>query len=201
MPRTEAANQRVREEQRGRILDGARTVFARRGLAATMAEVAVAAGVSQGLAYRYFANKDELFRALVAEAVQTEGPPQEWPDRPGERIAVLLSRLLAVRRERPEFFQLVDHVMSDPSTPADLVRMVERRGRYFTTELRRMIVEGQAAGEVAEGDPDQLVSVFVACIDGLSRFAQRSPEHARRHFPDAEILMRMLRPAAAERNP
>jgi AcrR family transcriptional regulator len=33
-----------------------------------MAEVAVAAGVSQGLAYRYFANKDELFRALVAKA-------------------------------------------------------------------------------------------------------------------------------------
>jgi AcrR family transcriptional regulator len=165
-----------------------------------MAEVAAAAGVSQGLAYRYFANKDELYRALVAEAMQTEAPPEEWPDRPGERLAVLLSKMLEGRREHPEFFNLLYHVMSDPSTPADLLRMVERRGKQFTTELRRLIVEGQAAGEVAGGDPDQLVTVIVACLDGLARIAQRSSEQAGRHFPEAEIVLRMLRPAAEDRN-
>jgi AcrR family transcriptional regulator len=199
VPRTEADNQRVREEQRARILDGARTVFARRGLAATMAEVAAAAGVSQGLAYRYFANKDELYRALVTEAMQAGVPQEEWPGTPGERLAALLSRLLQVRREHPEFFQLFDHVASDPSTAADLAQTMQRRGEHFTTMLRQLIVEGQAAGEIAAGDPDQLVTVIVACLDGLTRLAQRSPEQVRRHFPDTEIVLRLLRPGGEER--
>src|SRR5262245_10565427 len=58
MPRTEEANQRVREAQRAKILDGATAAIARKGWAATMADVAAAAEVSQGLAYRYFANKE-----------------------------------------------------------------------------------------------------------------------------------------------
>src|SRR5215468_10032538 len=101
MPRTEADNERVRDEQRARILDGARAVFARRGMAATMAEVAAAAGVSQGLAYRYFASKDELFRALVAEAMLSSDLPEAMSDAPSASLEFLVSRLLEVRRDHP----------------------------------------------------------------------------------------------------
>jgi AcrR family transcriptional regulator len=72
------ANERARQDARARILAGARVAFARKGMAATMADVAVSAGVSQGLPYRYFADKDTLVRALVTEAVQqadAEGLP------------------------------------------------------------------------------------------------------------------------------
>lgn len=43
---------RSQDAQRTNILEGARRAFARKGQAATMADVAQAAGVSQGLAYR-----------------------------------------------------------------------------------------------------------------------------------------------------
>src|SRR6266699_1752599 len=89
LPRSEAENQRVREAQRARIIDGARAVFAKKGLAATMADVAAAAGVSQGLAYRYFTSKDELVRALVAEAMRAApavDPNLESLATPGERL-------------------------------------------------------------------------------------------------------------------
>jgi AcrR family transcriptional regulator len=178
-----------------KILDGARRVFARRGLAATMADVAVSAGVSQGLAYRYFTNKDELFRALVEEGIRSsEGlSVLEIPGTPGDRLDFLVSALLKGRREHPEFFQLLHHVLCDEATPADLPKLVERRGREFRETLRQLIVEGQITGEVAGDDPDQLVTVIAACLDGLSRFALSHPEQSRRHFPDAEIIMRMLR--------
>jgi AcrR family transcriptional regulator len=166
-----------------------------------MAEVAAAAGVSQGLAYRYFANKDELFRALVAEAVQSGDPPAQWPGTPGDRLGVLISKTVEARREHPEFFQLLYHVASDEATPRDLLELVERRGRLFVAALRELIVEGQATGEVAGGDPDQLVAVLVACLDGLARLALSHPEQRERHFPDAEIVMRLLRPPAEQRNP
>src|SRR5215468_2908368 len=116
MPRTEADNERVRDEQRARILDGAREVFARRGMAATMAEVAAAAGVSQGLAYRYFASKNELFRALVAETMQWSDLRIDHTGTPGEQLRFLLTALLEARRDQPEMFQVMYHVLSDEAT-------------------------------------------------------------------------------------
>jgi AcrR family transcriptional regulator len=194
MPRTDDANQRVRDEQRARILDGARAVFARGGMSATMADVAAAAGVSQGLAYRYFAGKDELFRALVAEAMRSDVSIGEGEGAPAERIATLLTAIIRARRDQPEWFRLLDQVISDPATPADLLEAVRRRGMAFVTGLRRLIVEGQAAGDVATGDPDKLVGAVIACLNGLTRFALDPPEERLRRFPDPEIILRMLRP-------
>src|SRR5690348_18195834 len=110
MPRKEEANQHIRDAQRAKILVAAREVFARKGLAATMADVATAAGVSQGLAYRYFANKEELIRTLVEQSVQSgmessevqgEAPDQNTP---GLRLSILVTRLVEARRAYPEFF-------------------------------------------------------------------------------------------------
>ena len=57
-PRTEESNQRIREEQRERILEAARMIFAHKGFTDTkMTDIAAAAGVSYGLAYHYFKDK------------------------------------------------------------------------------------------------------------------------------------------------
>src|SRR5690348_8540811 len=117
MPRTAEANQRIREKQREKILEGARKAFARKGRAATMADVAAAAGVSQGLAYRYFADKETLFRALVEQFMQPSLSAMEHllegSGMPGKRLDSLISMLVEGRREHPEFFQLLYQVLSD----------------------------------------------------------------------------------------
>lgn len=62
--------------KRRQILDGARAVFLAQGFdAASMGEIARAAGVSKGTLYVYFKNKEELFEAIVHEQceVQAEG--------------------------------------------------------------------------------------------------------------------------------
>jgi TetR/AcrR family transcriptional regulator, mexCD-oprJ operon repressor len=51
------------------ILDTAADVLARRGEAASMAEIADAAGVGRATLYRYFPNRDALIRGLTAAAV------------------------------------------------------------------------------------------------------------------------------------
>jgi AcrR family transcriptional regulator len=198
MPRTEAENQRLREEQRAKILAAARKVFARKGIAATMADVAAAAEVSQGLAYRYFANKDALFRALVEQTILSalSGIQHvlELPTSPGERLDLLVTRVLQARREHPEFFQLFQQVLSDEATPADLRQLVSKRSQSYQDAIRQLIVEGQAIGEVAAGDPDQLITAIMACFEGLSRLALRDPQQVKNHFPDAAIILRMLKP-------
>jgi AcrR family transcriptional regulator len=62
--------------KRRQIVDGARRVFLTRGFdAASMADIAKAAGVSKGTLYVYFKDKDELFAAIVHGecAMQAEG--------------------------------------------------------------------------------------------------------------------------------
>ncbi|MFH3479915.1 MULTISPECIES: TetR/AcrR family transcriptional regulator [unclassified Xanthobacter] len=54
-------------EKRQQILSGAREVFLERGFdAASMGDIARAAGVSKGTLYVYFQNKEDLFAALVS---------------------------------------------------------------------------------------------------------------------------------------
>ena len=59
-----------REIVRRRLLDAALTVFAERGFAsANLDQVAAAAGLTKGAIYSNFANKDELFFAMMADQV------------------------------------------------------------------------------------------------------------------------------------
>ncbi len=53
---------------RARLLAAAREVFAEQGLEATLDDVAKAAGVGTGTAYRHFANKQELAAEILSEA-------------------------------------------------------------------------------------------------------------------------------------
>jgi len=56
-------------ERREMIFRHASQVFAAKGFAGTkIADIAVAAGMSQGLLYRHFASKDELFTELIASS-------------------------------------------------------------------------------------------------------------------------------------
>lgn len=197
MPRTGVANERARQDARARILAGARAAFARKGMAATMTDVAVSAGVSQGLPYRYFADKDALVRALVTEAVQqadAEGLPMAAPGSAAGRLHGLVAGLVAARQAQPELFLLLQHVVSDPATPPDLLELIQARGRAVAGAMRQLITEAQAAGEAAPDDPDQLVTAVMACLDGLGRPGLGSPEQAARHFPAARIIARMLEP-------
>jgi len=200
MARTVEANQRLREAQRAKILKSASKVFARKGKGATMADVAAEAEVSQGLAYRYFASKEVLFQALVEQALQTSPAGLqsflEMPGTPGERLALLISHLVESRRERPELFQLLDQVQTAETTRNELRELIRGRGQAFLNVMRQLIIEGQATGEIATGDPAQLVTAIAACLEGLTRLALPDPEQFKTYCPDARILLRMLQPEA-----
>lgn len=62
-----------RDAERNRllILSAARTVFAQRGLEATLDEVAREAGLGVGTVYRRFPNRDALIDALFADGIET----------------------------------------------------------------------------------------------------------------------------------
>ncbi len=197
MARAEEAKQRIRDEQRTKILEAARRVFARKGLMATMDDIAAEAAVSHGLAYRYFASKEALVSELVIQALHapTAGLHHhlQAPGTPGERLSMLVRGFVESRRH-PEFYLLLDQVLRSEDAPDALRTLIRQRSQEMQEVLRHLIVEGQATGEVAAGDPDQLVRAIFACGDGLLQWAVHHPDHPQEHFPDATIFLRMLTP-------
>ena len=199
MPRTQETNEKIGEEQRTKILNAARKVFAHKGRAATMADIAAEAGVSQGLAYRYFKSKEEIFTTLIKQATESGGGPTERitqiRGKPSMRLALLISYILEDRRTNPGYSQLMYQVLTDDSTPNDLKQLVMKNGKVIQDIMRQLIVEGQAAGEIAKDDPDQLMVALLACFEGLmKRASMLDPADNNKHFPDSKIILRMLKP-------
>jgi AcrR family transcriptional regulator len=196
MPRTGQAYEEIRDRSNRRILDAARRVFAKKGLRATVADIAKEAGVSQGLAYRYFPSKEEIFYTLLREMLDTGGVKfsDESGKTPRERLERFVSETIRMRRENPDLYRFVFQALSEQSLPEDLLHKMEAHGLEVRTVLRRLIVEGQSDEEVARGDPDQLVDVILACLEGLSMRLAYSDPSTRMELPDASIILRLLGP-------
>jgi AcrR family transcriptional regulator len=174
---------------------------------ATIADIAAEAQISLGLAYRYFSDKEAILSELVKQTVPEDtsaGLQQllEAPGSPGRRLAALISSIVTARgqREPLEAYQLLNHALDAGAMPDDMRELLGKRYQMLQGTMRQLIVEGQASGEVAPGDPDQLVAVVSACLDGLTRWAVRDPAQFRAYVPDAEIVLRLLRPAREEKS-
>ncbi len=205
MPRTLEANQRIREAQRAKILESARSVFARKGMEATITDIAAEAQISLGLAYRYWASKEAILSELVKQTVpDTSAGYQklmEISGTAGERLAMLISSIVGARRQREslEAHQLLLQALDADALPEEIRELLGKRYHMLLATMRQLIVEGQAEGAVAPGDPDQLVAVMNACLDGLTRWALRDPEQFRISVPDARIVLRLFQPETAKK--
>lgn len=83
---------------RDRILDAAASVLHQRGVAgATTREIARAAGCSEALLYKYFADKHEIFLAVLSERLPNVRPADDLAGTGelSENLATLVERLLS----------------------------------------------------------------------------------------------------------
>jgi AcrR family transcriptional regulator len=193
------ADEQLLSEQRRRILDAARSVFARKGLIATMDDIARAANVSHGLAYRYFQNKDAIIEALVNEALEA-GPVDvilsEMPGSPEERLTAIVTKLIESRCRQPEIYLLLDQMRKSASPAKKLLKRLDERKDAFFDLLTSLILEGQALGTVRAGGADRLALAVGAVLEGLTAIALHDPQRFHQACPEPEMILRMLIPPA-----
>jgi len=95
-------SERVRTASQARILRAARRLFGRKGFeAATMREIAAAAGTSIGNLYFYFANKAELLETLMTDAreavwAQTQAVREAVPPGPARLAVIVFANAVAL---------------------------------------------------------------------------------------------------------
>ena len=194
MPRTKEAFQQIRDESKQHILDKAAEVFASKGLASTkISDLAEAANMSQGLLYRYFSDKEDVFVALleraISGAIQRAQNSLAHPGTPFEKLHWLTEQFLQGMSEDPIYFQLFSQAMALPGRVHDTIQKFE----VVVTILRELIIEGQAFGEIVKHDPEQLVLLYLSCVYGLAAGIGFYSPMLKEHFPDAEAVLHILK--------
>lgn len=197
MPRTEETNQRIREEQTQKIILAATRVFARKGLTATkMTDIAREAGMSYGLLYHYFTNKELIFRASVERAVQ--GYQKlfknilEQPVSPWERIYQLTDIILNGIQQEPESSLVTQQAIINESIPQEIKEMALRDSLGGIALFEQVLREGQAAGQVVEGEVTELAALYFACIGGIALDFVYF-DFPRSSFPKTASVLRLLK--------
>jgi AcrR family transcriptional regulator len=152
--------------KRRQIVDGARAVFLSRGFdAASMGDIAKAAGVSKGTLYVYFKDKDELFAAIVQGecAMQAEGV-FEFDHADHDVEAVLLRHGTAFVRNigDPGRLSSLRTVIAVAERMPDLGRKVYETGPAVAVAKLSAYLEAQVnAGVLAIDDCEVAAAQFI----------------------------------------
>lgn len=183
------------ERNRQRILAAARTVFAERGLDATMDDVARAAGVGVGTAYRRFADKEELIDAL-------------FHDRIGEVVA-LADRALEADDPWTGFVELMEAGVELQARDRGLREIlngaghgrerVERARERIRPVMEPVLERVRQAGQIRDDLAGPDIPLILMMLSTVAEYAgDVEPELWRRYLA---LLLDGLRPAREAPSP
>ncbi|WP_072814186.1 TetR/AcrR family transcriptional regulator [Rhodococcus zopfii] len=151
---------------RTRLLDAARSVFARDGyVGTTMSGVATEAGMSLGGLYRYFKDKDDLFSALIADThddlFRASGATEHRLEaEPYETLLESNTGYLSHYYENRDIMRtLVEAASVEPKFREFWWQMRNRHIDRFTTVLRL-----KCGIEECGGQPVRVVVEAMACM-------------------------------------
>jgi AcrR family transcriptional regulator len=150
------------------LLDAALDLFVERGFTATrLDDVAARAGVSKGTLYLYFANKEELFKAVVRESmIPVIGEAEGMIDQYQGNSAVLFQQILLGWWERigsTKVSGITKLIMAESGNFPEVANfyyeeVISRVNRLMI----RLLEQGIARGEFRPIDVSQAMHVVVA---------------------------------------
>jgi TetR/AcrR family transcriptional regulator len=159
-------------ETRNKILEAATALFAANGAAGTtIRQIAAAAGVNSQLIYYYFRDKHGLFRAaleaaasrvdaLLAQATEVDGPPQE-------RLAIFVSEWVKVTLAEAQTIRMLHRAILEGDET--LAEEIQRHASGHAKRISSLIAEGIADGAFrADLDPRRAVASLVGMVQYLA---------------------------------
>lgn len=203
------------EDRRRQILQVAMSLFSRRGFRGTTTkEIAQAAGVSEAMVFRHFANKEELYSAIIDHKACADNFQQPCDIVPPEVLArkddraVFSGIALAMMRHHEhdtEFLRLLTQSALEGHELADM--FWDRNVRRMYDFLGSYIRERQRDGAMRDIDPTIVVRCFLGMVihhslnnilwDTRRRLLDIPNERAAEEF--TELLLRGI--AATPHNP
>jgi AcrR family transcriptional regulator len=146
------------------LIDAAQRLFAVRGLAVTLDDIATEAGVNVATAYRHFANKHELAEAFLAQkfdqALSTAEQAAAVED-PWEGLSGFLSQTLDL--------MAANRGLHDVFTPSYAAAWLDRFDERIEPVIVDLLARAQAAGalreDIAPGDLGVILQMLASASD------------------------------------
>jgi AcrR family transcriptional regulator len=175
MPRVKKQFDAMRSATREKIIAAGLKLFSHKGLAATsIHDIASLAGISVGLMYHYYKSKEDLFTELVETAVGSAAESTQMlfgsAQSPTEKIKIFSKEVIDdIGRSdwMSQLYLLMIHYILALDVSEKTVE-VREKGFAPLESLKRTIVKGQELGEVRTGNPDEMVMMYFAAIQGLA---------------------------------
>jgi TetR/AcrR family transcriptional repressor of uid operon len=189
-------------DRRAQILHAAMACFAKRGFHQTsMHDISAEAGISVGLIYRYFQNKEAVISAMADEH---KNEVNEWLERARqaptllEALEILFTSHCCENTPQVISAFVVDLFAEASRNPpvADLLRDVSRTAMEGVTDLIARSPEGQAVQQHMK--PRELAELIFALNDGmlmrdvLQPIEMTAAERRERQLQVARRLWRIL---------
>ena len=171
-----------RAQTRGRLLDAARTVFARSGFhGASVDEIASEAGFSTGALYSNFEGKEDLFLALMEREIDEHAAEIAAAVRErasiSERAAGGARRWMTMIEREPEALLLFMEFWAYGVRDSRIRPQVAERFAQMRRVLTGLIAEGVRDFDLELTIPaEQLAVAIDALADGIARQKLADPE-------------------------
>lgn len=197
-PRGKVQNEQMRAEALDKITAASLDVFAEYGYhGTTMKQIARVSGLSYGLVYHYFPSKADLFFHLVDAALDKSSSTLKkgvaiqgsaW-----EKIKNLSELLVeeAVAGESYRYFLIILQAMTQGKGIEGLMEHIEKRSAIHYELVLPLVIQAQASGEAAQGDPVVLTAAYFSFVQGLSLLIFQEGGMKKKLTP--ELLINLLR--------
>jgi len=183
----------IRDERREQIRKAALATFARHGFTGTKTSmIAAEAGISEGLIYRYYRSKDELYTDIVGELLEAADAELKHLGQshlpPFNLIRTLTQHMLDEKNRTA--FRLILRARKSDRIPEEARLLLARYSEdALIDRLVPVFIKGQKAGQFAQGDPRQLLAWYFTVVGSLILQEEGKEAYG---LPPADMLMRML---------
>lgn len=195
MPRTPEANQLVASRRREEITQVASQLFIQFGYDnVRITDIAEKIGISQGLLYRYFSDKEGLFAAIVEKGVAEVRLVINSPDRTEESattwLIMFIEKMLGSIYQNPQRLQVLLIGARFPGRILELVNSSFEELRVYTIKL---IVEAQEEGIIVDEDPFLLAGLLLSTLQGIAFGIVHFASYQGKLMPTAKQVFRIIR--------
>ena len=158
-------------DTRERILLSAEKVFAQKGYAAaSIRELCEAAGVNRALIYYYFADKADLYRAVIANSeadlLRIAREARDFAGSALDRIRLFIIRSVQLHLERPSMMEMAIRLERDHDHPEGILPLHQRMPEPPVI-VRDILTDGVAAGELRPLHIETVIFMIFGMIHSL----------------------------------
>ncbi len=165
MPRTKEQFEEIRTKTKHKILEHALILFAEKGFKGTsISDIAQSAGISKGLAYNYFKNKDELMLAvfgLLAEEFGEIFSLMDNENEPSKKLRGMINATFKKLQEDEKFWRLYFNFVMLPELNKEANALLN------SILAEALMVLEKIFKEMKIPNPSEESKIFASIIDGI----------------------------------